>query len=64
MFYIERLRNALRRFVKDERGASAIEYALIAALIALVIIGAATLLGEEIESVFESIQEALSNAGS
>lgn len=64
MFYIERLRNTLRRFVKDERGASAIEYALIAALIALVIIGAATLLGEEIESVFESIQEALSNAGS
>ena len=32
--------NALRRFIKDESGATAIEYGLIAALMAVVIIAA------------------------
>jgi len=35
------------RFFKDESGATAIEYGLIAALIAVVIIGAVTTLGTE-----------------
>jgi pilus assembly protein Flp/PilA len=34
-----------RRFFSDERGATAIEYALIAALLSVSIIGAVTLLG-------------------
>lgn len=40
---------------KFGKGATAVEYALIVALIAVVIIGAVTLLGEELEAVFRSI---------
>lgn len=43
------------RFVKDESGATAIEYGLIAALIAVVIIGAVGLLGKQLETTFTSI---------
>lgn len=49
----------LRSFIKREDGASAIEYALIAGLIAVVIITAVTTLGEEIEGVFEAITAGL-----
>ena len=42
------MKNLLARFVKDESGAAAIEYALIAALIALAIVGGATALGSGI----------------
>lgn len=43
------------RFVKDESGATAIEYGLIAALIAVVIIGAVTALGGQLKETFKSI---------
>ena len=43
------------RFVKDESGATAIEYALIAGLMATALIAAFTLLGGQIESAFTSI---------
>jgi pilus assembly protein Flp/PilA len=36
----------IRRTIKDERGASLVEYALLLALIAVVCIGAITLIGE------------------
>lgn len=39
-------------FLRDEEGASAIEYALLVALIALVIVGGATLLGQSISTMF------------
>ena len=38
--------NAIRNFFKDESGASAVEYGLLVALIAVVIIGAVTMLGQ------------------
>jgi pilus assembly protein Flp/PilA len=53
----------LTRFVKDESGATAIEYGLIAALIAVVIIGGATLVGTSLDSKFETISEAVDDAG-
>ncbi len=40
-------RSALKRVLRDESGATAIEYGLMAGLIALVIIGAVGLLGEK-----------------
>ena len=43
------------RFAKDESGATAIEYGLIAALIAVVIIGAVTTLGTNLSSKFSTI---------
>lgn len=56
------LMETVRAFIKREDGASAIEYALIAGLIAVVIIGAVTTLGEEIEKVFEAITGGLTGA--
>lgn len=44
------------RFMKDESGATAIEYGLIAALIAVGIIASATLLGDELAALFDQIR--------
>ena len=43
------------RFMQDETGATAIEYGLIAALIAVVIISAVTALGETIKVKFNEV---------
>jgi len=43
------------RFVKDESGATAIEYGLIAALIAVAIIAGASYLGNQLNSKFNAI---------
>ncbi|MCQ8783520.1 Flp family type IVb pilin [Mangrovibrevibacter kandeliae] len=43
------------RFVKNESGATAIEYGLIAALIAVGIIAGASLLGSNLSSKFSAI---------
>ena len=47
----------------DERGVTAIEYALIAALIGIVIIVGATALGTQINGKFSAIATSISNAG-
>jgi pilus assembly protein Flp/PilA len=47
--------NLLSRFVRDESGATAIEYGLIAALIAVVIIGAITLVGTNLSTTFNTV---------
>ena len=49
--------NLLRRLIKEESGATAIEYGLIAALIAVAIIGALTALGGNLEDLFNSISD-------
>jgi pilus assembly protein Flp/PilA len=53
--------NLFARFVKDESGATAIEYGLIAALISVGIIIAATNLGTELSSIFQRIADKLQN---
>ncbi len=50
---------ATRRFLRDEEGVTAIEYGLIAALIAVMIIAAVTLVGDQLRSVFTSVADAL-----
>ena len=52
----------LSNFINDESGATAIEYGLIAALIAVVIIGALTLLGSSISDKFNQIATAVEAA--
>jgi pilus assembly protein Flp/PilA len=47
--------NVFARFVKDESGATAIEYGLIAALIAVVCITALTTLGGNLKTTFTNI---------
>ena len=51
------------RFAKNESGATAIEYGLIAALIAVVIIGGATAIGTQLNAKFTTISTAITNAG-
>ena len=47
------------RFLKDESGATAIEYGLIAALIAVVIVTAVGLVGTKLTTVFTTVSTAL-----
>ena len=52
------------RFVRNESGATAVEYGLIAALIAVVIIAGATALGSALNAKFQAIGSTVSSAGS
>jgi len=52
----------LKQFVRDEEGVTAIEYGLIAALIAVTIIISVTAVGDNLVLVFEAISGALSAA--
>jgi pilus assembly protein Flp/PilA len=45
----------IKRFMKDESGATAIEYGLIAALVSVAIISAATTLGTNVSSTFKKV---------
>jgi pilus assembly protein Flp/PilA len=54
----------LVQFLRDDRGATAIEYGLIAALVAVVIIGAVTTLGIHISDKLLHIDLAVMTAGS
>ena len=56
--------NLIARFVKDESGATAIEYGLIAALIALAIMVGAGSLGNALNSKLGAIATAVNNAPS
>lgn len=49
-------------FFKDEEGATAVEYALMVALIAVVIIAAVTFLGDEVSEKFSAVGDAVSSA--
>ncbi len=51
--------NKLLRFLKDEDGVTAIEYGLIAALIAVGIIAAVTAVGIKLKATFNTIDAAL-----
>jgi pilus assembly protein Flp/PilA len=52
---MERLTTTLKQFVRDEDGVTAIEYGLIAALIAVVIIASVKLVGQNLSTVFSYI---------
>ncbi len=56
--------NWLKSFVRIDKGVTAIEYGLIAALIAVVIIGSITLLGDELKTTFNAIATAVQEASS
>jgi pilus assembly protein Flp/PilA len=52
----------IKKFLADESGVTAIEYGLIAALIAVVIIGAVTLTGQAVNTTFSTVASTLSGA--
>lgn len=47
-----RMLNKLKNFVRSDRGSTAIEYALIASLIALAVVAGLTLIGSSLNGVF------------
>ncbi|WP_414832247.1 Flp family type IVb pilin [Afifella sp. YEN Y35] len=53
------MKKLVNRFVKDESGATAIEYGLIAALVSVVIIAVLTTLGTSLKSTFSSVASGL-----
>ena len=50
------------RYVKNEKGVTAIEYGLIAALIAIVIIAAVSSAGGSLQNLFERVANELTTA--
>lgn len=53
------MKNLMKRFVKDESGATAIEYGLIAAGIGVAIVSVVGGVGSELNTLFTSVQTAL-----
>jgi pilus assembly protein Flp/PilA len=52
--------NAIRNFIQEEDGVTAIEYGLIAALVAVAIIVGATTLGTNLNDIFQRIANCIS----
>ncbi|HET6342192.1 MAG TPA: Flp family type IVb pilin [Gemmatimonadota bacterium] len=52
-----------RSFWSDESGQDLVEYAMLLALIALIVIGAVTLLGQNIKTTFDTIAAAIPIGG-
>lgn len=56
------MKNVMKKFFKNESGATAIEYGLIAALIAVAIIGAVSTLGTNLATTFGDVSAELTGA--
>lgn len=59
---MKNLMNNVKRFVREEEGVTAIEYGLIAALIAVVIIASVRLVGTSLSTIFGTVSSALTPA--
>jgi pilus assembly protein Flp/PilA len=56
------MQNLMSRFIKDESGATAIEYGLIAALIAVALIAGATAIGNSLNDKFTNVSQRINAA--
>jgi pilus assembly protein Flp/PilA len=54
---------SITRFLRDEEGATAIEYGIIAGLISVVIVGVLTDIGGQLAVLFGKIKTSLTSAG-
>jgi pilus assembly protein Flp/PilA len=52
------LMSTIRRFARDENGATAIEYAMIAAGIAVAVVATVTALGSSVSAMFTTVKSA------
>ncbi len=52
---MKNLLTKIKNFIREEEGASAVEYGLLVALIAAVIIGSVTLLGQNLSTMFQNV---------
>ncbi|MRS97851.1 Flp family type IVb pilin [Ralstonia pickettii] len=55
------MKNAILKFLRDEQGATAVEYGMIAGLIAAAIVTIVTTLGTKLNVVFSTICKAVNN---
>ncbi|MGA7777169.1 MAG: Flp family type IVb pilin [Paraburkholderia sp.] len=56
------MKSTIQQFLRDEEGAAAIEYGLLAGLISVMIILGATAIGTHLSAIFDSISTALGTA--
>jgi pilus assembly protein Flp/PilA len=56
------MKSTIQQFLRDEEGAAAIEYGLLAGLISVMIITGATALGGHLSDIFTTISNAMSSA--
>jgi pilus assembly protein Flp/PilA len=56
------MKNMIKRFLKDESGATAIEYGLIAAILSVGIITTLGLVGDELNETYRAVETELKNA--
>ena len=56
--------SVLKAFLKDESGATMIEYGLVAALVSIAAIVALQLLGAELQAIFNTVSSYLASASS
>ena len=56
------MKTQFARFLKDQSGATAIEYGLIAALVSVAAIAALTALGSALDGIFSTVSTQLNNA--
>ena len=56
------MKKLLRRFLQDKSGVTAVEYALIAALVGVAIIGGARLLGSQVSTTFNTTKTTMKTA--
>lgn len=56
---MNKIMSSIARFIRDEDGVTAIEYGLIAALIAVVIVGVVQTVGTDLQGIFQEVSDAL-----
>ena len=56
---MSKIASAIHAFISDENGVTAIEYGLIAALVGVAIVTAATNLGKQLDATFTTIYTAM-----
>ena len=55
------IKNFFKRFIQEEEGATAVEYAIMVALIGAVAIAAVTVLGTSVSTEFSEVATSLNN---
>jgi len=59
LFFMQAMKSLLKRFIHDQAGATAIEYALIAAGISIVIVSAANAVGATVNTKYSTVASSL-----
>lgn len=55
--------NTIRRFIREEDGPTATEYAVMLALVVVVAIGSISVLGTRVNTIFQELNEKLNSVG-